>query len=329
MKPPSTAWKEDVAADEAMRFQGYADQLTAIQRRRSEKLGPGRALHRKQLLAAAARFEVLPGLPAHAAHGLFAKPATYDAVVRFSNASHDTQSDRAPDVRGYAFRVKGVSGEGCFGAPTTNQDFTLINREAFGTPKTAPFIAMIVALADGPPALIKHFIKTMGFFAGLKKVKQLLDSTKAPFHGFANERFHSAAPIACGPYAVRVRLLPASTEKDAAARDDWGKDVARRLAKGALTHEIQLQFFVDEATTPVEDASVNWPESAAPWLTVAKLTLEQQDIEGPAGKTLAADVEAGVIDPWNALLAHRPLGDVMRARKVIYFASEEGRKAQR
>jgi hypothetical protein len=305
------------------------DQLTAIQKRRSEKLGPGRALHRKQLLAAAARFEVLSNLPAHAAHGLFATPASYDAVVRFSNASHDTQNDRAPDVRGYAFRVKGVSGEGCFGAPTTNQDFTLINREAFGTPKSAAFVAMIVALADGPPALIAHFIKTLGFFAGLKKVKQLLDSTKAPFHGFANERFFSAAPLACGPYAVRVRLLPATTEKDPSARDDWGKDVARRLVKGALTHDVQLQFFVDEATTPIEDASVNWPDAEAPWVTVAKLTLPQQDIESAAGKQLSVDVEAGVIDPWNALLAHRPLGDVMRARKVIYFASEEGRAAKR
>ena len=327
MKPPSTQWREDVADDEAVRFEGYAEQMREIQRRRSERLGPGRGLHRKQLLAAAAHLDVLPDLPPHAAHGLFARPARYDAVVRFSNASHDKQSDRAPDVRGYAFRVKGVSGEGCLGGPTTNQDFTLINREAFGSPKSAPFVAMITALADGPLALIQHFIRTEGFFAGLAKVKKLVDSTKAPFHGFANEPFHSAAPIACGPYAARVRLLPASTDKNPAARDDWGKDVADRLAKQALTHELQLQFFVDEATTPIEDASVNWPATQAPWLTVATLTLPQQDLSSPAGQKLAVDVEAGVIDPWNALAAHRPLGDVMRARKVIYFASEQGRGA--
>ena len=41
----------------------------------------------------------------------------------------------------------------------------------------------------------------------------------------------------------------------------------------------------------------------------------------------AAEVEAAVFDPWQALAAHRPLGDVMRARKVVYFESQKGRGA--
>ena len=124
-----------------------------------------------------------------------------------------------------------------------------------------------------------------------------------------------------------MRLLPASSEKNPAARDDWGKDYAVRLAKGPLVHDLQLQFFVDEASTPIEDASVVWSEAQSPWVTVGRLTLPQQDLSSEAGKKLAVDVEAGIIDPWNALAAHRPLGDVMRARKVIYFASEQARGA--
>jgi hypothetical protein len=38
-------------------------------------------------------------------------------------------------------------------------------------------------------------------------------------------------------------------------------------------------------------------------------------------------VEAAIFDPWGALMEHRPLGDVMRARKVVYYASEKERGA--
>jgi len=34
-----------------------------------------------------------------------------------------------------------------------------------------------------------------------------------------------------------------------------------------------------------------------------------------------------VFDPWQALMAHRPLGEVMRARKAVYFASQKERGA--
>jgi len=98
------------------------------------------------------------------------------------------------------------------------------------------------------------------------------------------------------------------------------------LAKGALQFEVQLQFFVDEASTPIEDATNEWPETVAPFVTVAILTIPTQDTESTAGKKLATDIEAAAFDPWNALMEHRPLGEVMRARKVVYYQSQVGRK---
>jgi hypothetical protein len=147
------------------------------------------------------------------------------------------------------------------------------------------------------------------------------------FTGFATEPMYSAAPIACGPYAVRVRLLPASDKPLPDASNDWAADIGRQLAAGPLVHELQLQFFVDEQRTPIEDASVNWTEDVAPYLTVARLTIPQQALDDPAAGALFKEVEQAVFDPWDALAEHRPLGDVMRARKVVYFASEKTRGA--
>ena len=74
----------------------------------------------------------------------------------------------------------------------------------------------------------------------------------------------------------------------------------------------------------VADFPRNW---ATPYSTVARLMLPKQDTRSAEGKELADKVEACVIDPWQALSEHRPLGDVQRARKVVYFESQKGRGA--
>ena len=79
-----------------------------------------------------------------------------------------------------------------------------------------------------------------------------------------------------------------------------------------------------DVPTPIEDASVDWP---SPYATVATLTLPQQDTASADGQALLKQVDESVFDPWQALAAHRPLGDVQRARKVVYFVSQKGRSA--
>lgn len=60
---------------------------------------------------------------------------------------------------------------------------------------------------------------------------------------------------------------------------------------------------------------------------MAQLTLPQQDPDSSSGQALAQAIEQAVFDPWSALLQHRPLGDVMRARKIVYFESQKQRGA--
>lgn len=322
---PSIQWRERILSDEAQRFAGYARQFSAIQARKSKKYGAGRALHRKQLTAAQGTLDVLPNLPSFARQGLFAKPVRLDVWVRLSNGGMDHASDRMPDVRGFALRVLGVRGDSALGnGPAVSQDFALINQEVFAFPQSAEFVDFVVAASKGGGALLSFLLKRYGLFAGPIRMLKLVRTLGQPFGGFASQPFFSAAPIACGPYAVRVRLVPADANGPASpgAHADWGADFSARLRERPLQWDLQLQPFVSEALTPMEDASVNWP---TPYTTVARLTLPRQDTQSDAGQNLAQQVEAGVFDPWQALAAHRPLGDVMRARKVVYFESQKGR----
>jgi hypothetical protein len=107
------------------------------------------------------------------------------------------------------------------------------------------------------------------------------------------------------------------------ASRDWRADFLTHAATGPLRYELQLQFFVDEARTPIEDATVEWQESVAPFVRVADLTIDNVNSDA----AFEAQVEQGLFDPWHALAEHRPLGEVMRARKAIYFPSQQARGA--
>ncbi len=325
--PPaaSTDWQEKIDLDEPARYEGYARQFAEIQKRKSERWGVGRALHRKQITAAHGTLEVLNGLPEFARHGLFAAPRDYDVWVRLSNGGFDRARDSAPDVRGFSIRVLGAKGKSALGnGPAKCQDFTLINHEAFAFAGSEEFVGFAVAASQGSAALFKYVFSRYGLLGGPRQLAQMIRVAGKPFSGFATETLFSTVPMANGPYAVRVRLVPAAANglpsKDASK--DWSADFSGRLARTALHWDFQLQYFANETLTPIEDASVNWQ---TPYTTVARLMLPRQDTASPQGLALAQEVEQTVFDPWEALADHRPLGDVQRARRAVYFESQKGR----
>jgi hypothetical protein len=336
---PSTGWKEKIAPDEAQRYAAHAAVFAEIQARKSARFGNGRALHRKQVTAAHGTLEVLDGLPSYAHHGLFAEPKFHEVWVRLSNGGLDRARDSMPDVRGFSIKVHGVEGDSALGnGPAKSQDFTLINQDAFAFTGSAEFVDFVQAASHGNGSLLKHLFRRYGVFGAPRQLGRMLKLAGKPFSGFATEPLFSAAPMACGPYAVRVRLLPdaANSHWDGAvnpasrgmsvaiAKDDWNADFSARLASQTLHWDLQVQPYVHESITPIEDASVNWP---TPYTTVARLMLPRQDTDTPEAQGFAERVEASVFDPWQALAEHRPLGDVQRARKVVYFQSQKGRGA--
>ncbi|OHC63411.1 MAG: catalase [Rhodocyclales bacterium GWA2_65_19] len=329
MAAPSTQWQERIAPDEAERHAGYARDFEQIQAIKSAKYGNGRALHRKQQLGLYGSFEVLSDLPEHARHGLFAAPGVYETWVRLSNGGTDRQADRKPDIRGFAIKVRGVSGPGALGAgPAASQDFLLINHPAFAFAGADEFVGLVKHMVRGPGALFGYLVSRYGLLGALGLMKRFAKTFKTPFTGFATQSFYSAVPIACGPYAARVRMLAASDQVKPGADGDWAGNFRSHLDHGPLRFALQLQFFVDETLTPIEDASQDWAEDVAPYVTVGVLTLPVQDALSGEGQALAAAIESAAFDPWNALMANRPLGEVMRARKVVYYQSQSGRRPQ-
>ncbi len=324
---PSTGWEESIDPGEDQRHQQFSELIGGIQQRVDRRHGPGRAVHRKQIAGLAATFEVLDDLPDYARHGLFAASSRHDALVRMSNGGITPQSDVMPDIRGLAISVRDVDGPGALGGTTDRQDFLLINRPAFGFRDSRDFAEIVPLAARGQTALVKGLVAAHGVVGGAKAAGSLSKDLARWFTGYATSTFYTAAPLSWGPYAAKVRIVPRQSGFSPRAQLDWAADVNRRVTSQPIIFDVEAQFFVDEGRTPIEDGRQPWPESVAGWLPVAVLTIPVQDPLSAEGIELAARIEGGAFDPWAALAEHRPLGEIMRARKPAYFASQRQRHA--
>jgi hypothetical protein len=76
---------------------------------------------------------------------------------------------------------------------------------------------------------------------------------------------------------------------------------------------------------PVEDATVEWPESESPYRTVAHLLLPRQEIALLRQQEAYQNLSFSV---WHALTAHRPLGGINRVRRRAYALSCDWRRQQ-
>ena len=314
MKMPSVEWREIIAPDEDARFVRQGKLIAAAHARKNSRHGKGRFLHRKEIIGASGTFEVYRDLPDYAAQGIFRSPGICPAIVRLSNGAMDIQANTTPDIRGFALRIAGISGPAALGGDADHQDFLLINHDIFGARDSDEFVAMAASAARGKLALIWHLLRTNGFSSALAKLKALAAKLAKPFAGYAAEAFNTAVPHKNGPYAVKVILTP--LEPSRAAGTDYADDIRKRITAGPLHYETSLQFFTDEKTTPIEDNVTPWPLLETPVAPVGRLTLVQADVP----------VENLSFDPWGGLEDHRPLGEVMRARKSAYHLSAKARR---
>jgi hypothetical protein len=313
MAIPSTEWKEQISADEAERFQRQGEAIRAAHALKNARYGKGRFLHRKPVVTAEARLDIADDLPAHARHGVFASPGSKKALVRLSNGAFDVQANARPDIRGFALRILDVEGEAALGGTTDHQDFLLINHDSFASKDSDEFVEFATLAAHGQASAIWTLFRTHGLAATISRLKTLAAVIGKPFAGFAAERFNTVLPHRIGPYAAKLLLVP--TAPSAMTSKDPGADIMAKLNAGPIEYRLCLQFYTDETSTPLEDHRKVWDEGVSSLIEVGRLTLLKA---GP-------DLESLKFDPWGGLEDHRPLGEIMRARKSAYYISQKAR----
>ena len=263
-----------------------------------------------------AEFTVLADLPPHLRVGLFREPKTYQAWVRYSNQDSAISPDINGDIRGMAIKLMGVGGEKILeeAKSAATHDFVLISTPVFVTKDVAEFDAMIKAM--GSNALVKAW-----FFLSHWRILKNLRSAMKPFSNLLQTQFFSATPYLFGDRAVKYSARPHLPRQEAFPEkpsDDFLRErLVRDLTQNEMVFDFCVQFQIDKEAMPIEDPGVLWDEAVSPFQAVARIKILRQEFDSEAQRAYGDNLS---FSPWHALPAHRPLGSINRARKIVYRA---------
>ncbi len=275
-----------------------------------------RDAHPKMHGVVKAEFTVTADLPPELRIGIFAEPRTYQAWIRYSNQDGTIQADTARDIRGMAIKLMGVPGDKLLEDQLheQTQDFIVISTNVFVTKDVEEFDAMIKAMTSNTLA------KILFFATHWRVIWNLIKSLKK----FANPlqmRYWSTTPYLFGDTAVKYSAIPHVTNADAIPSnpgpDYLRQAMVRQLAQGEAIFDFTVQLQIDPDSMPIEDPGKEWKESASPFRKVATIRIPQQEFDSEAQRVFGENLS---FTPWHSLPAHRPLGGINRARKIVYDA---------
>ncbi len=319
--PSSTIGHEDtLSPDEAALITEFVDFLKGA----SAKHYPSGTMKRfnqgRQTAFLQADFVVPEGLPNAHRVGIFAAPRTYAAWIRFANAG--SESDRERDIRGMAIRVENVEGENLTPGATT-QDFILNSHPVMLAASTRDFLELLRANEAGGVRRVLYFLTHLSSARiGAAARQHPSCHLDIPYWSTTPYRF---GPDRIVKYAVRPTSRLRSP-KPTAPTDRYLTDAMRaHLDQEEATFDFLVQFHVDDRRTPIEDATIEWQTRDSPYHRVATIRIPRQRFDNPERETRG---EQTMFNPWHCLMAHTPLGGMNRARREIYRAMAEFRRAR-
>ena len=289
-----------------------------------------RGQHPKQHGCVRAKFQVLDDVPAEYKVGLFAKPAIYDALIRFSNGPQRTDRDRG--AQGMAIKLIGVPGRKVLARQDSAEthDFILIDGPVFFVRDTNSYARLVGELARLPPD--RH---PQNWLAWLSRIhpqdvavvdnyhNRLADSPLA-------QQFWSQVPYAFGQGTdtiCRYSAVPHPGNMSAPIPEELRQD--NYLRQAMVNHLVyagrpaSFDFCVQlhtEATPEIIDNPTE--EWKTPEQRVAVITIPAQDFNRPEQDLLGEHLS---YTPWHALPDHRPVGQINEIRRTVYALSTRAR----
>lgn len=264
-------------------------------------------------------FTVHDDLPEHMRRGIYAKPQTFKAWVRFSGPGPYITPD-IDDVGFLSISIKlmGVEGPKLLEDERHTLDMFGVSTPTFVTPD-----------ARANAALQRWSVQNAQLFYFLNlRAPHVLDMVMQGLYTKTQSSPFEAPYFSCVPYlmgegqAMSYSVWPTSSTRTRVPRlpfrppDDYLREaMVTSLAEGDVELEVRIQMQTDPHLMPIENAGVLWPEKLSPRVPVATLRLPRQTFDSPAQMEFAKRLS---YNPWHTIAEHRPLGNQSRVRKRMY-----------
>jgi hypothetical protein len=322
-EPPPGEQGEVVPADESLYTPAIiASSIDMLERGQKPGEEHHRDVHAKSHGCVKARVEV-GEVPAALRYGVFARPVTYEAWIRFSSGDTRRRPDGARDARGFALKLMGVPGTKLLAdekdEPT--QDFVMIDSPAFFLRTARDYEAFLRALGDG---------SRFGYFFGgwapdprrwrLRELRLALGTLTPPPRSPLDVQYHSVTAFKLGPglnvkYSARPCTMPGGPGGRKSGDDFLREALKADLAAADACFDLLVQPQVTGRNMPVEDTTIRWREKDSPFVKLARVAIPRQAFDTPEQNAFC---EALSFTPWHALPEHRPVGAMNRLRQAVY-----------
>lgn len=268
-----------------------------------------------------ADFHVSKNIPAQFAKGMFIPDRSYQAWIRFSNASNDaSNADIKKDARGIAIKILGVSGQKILESKkqATTQDFIMINHPVFFANDAKRYLSFMNDVNSHNMVRKLHIPFALGF----KGTMNALGARNSQIANPLYVRYWSIVPYQLGlgndRQAVKYSVRACSMQPNNLPKNPSHDFLREALKKTLQSTDACMEFLIQPRTSNqmlVEDSMTEWDEKAAPFYQVATIHIPKQNFDTPEQNKFCENLS---FTPWHALPEHKPLGAVNRMRKVIY-----------
>lgn len=284
--------------------------------------------------------------------GILAQPRQYPVWLRFANGRTTVENDYEDDTRSISVKIMDVAGERLASSHEAHtQDLILQNGDIFFIRSIRAYYGFFKAISASTFWVIVWLLFHPKQKAALKKItshapKSLL--TERYWSGSASAlglpaNFDASQPgqvPVTYPLVVKYALTPVSSQpphtplprearpesdrqeakrhqkQDGTPDNYYRQELIQALAAPDAVYCWDLQIQIQ--TTPemsIDDVTISWDETKAPFFTVGRLTVRHQAINFDAQCDFCENLR---FSPWNGLAVHRPVGALNRLRESIY-----------
>jgi len=267
-----------------------------------------------------AEFTVRDDLPENMRRGIFAEPRTYPAWVRYSGPGPYVTPD-IDDVGFMSMSIKlmDVPGPKLLDQERFTQDLFGTSVPTFVTPDTRANAQLQHSSIKN--AQIFYFVNPRETHILDSFMNLLWTSTQS---SPLESQYFSCVPYLLGEgqamqYSFWSRLTTRTPVPGVPRRPpaNYLRDaMVATLARQDVEFDIKLQLQTDPFLMPIENAAVMWPARLSPRVPAAVLRIPKQVFDSPEQLAFARVLS---YNPWHCIPDHRPLGNVSRARKRMYY----------